>query len=107
MTVNEQIQEMARDMTTEYKDGWAYCHDTKCGNCHYLKSENYCLMHMMAEKLYTKGYRKVERGEWRWISDTDVMCDKCGKWWSTNDNADAGLWKRCPECGADMRGEEK
>jgi hypothetical protein len=93
MTENEQIEEMAKSLCGEQECG--------CDDCNICEG---CIYWIMASELYAKGYRKVERGEWRWISDTDVMCDICGKVWSANDNADAGLWKRCPNCGADMRG---
>lgn len=50
--------------------------------------------------------RKQSEGEWHWIADDSPMCNICGKVFDTNDNADAGLWKYCPECGAKMKGGE-
>lgn len=98
MNENEQIEEMAREI-------YEPCIGS-CKACEYYLhqcDDVGCMALMGAKKIYDKGYRKVERGEWKWISDTDVMCDRCGKSWSANDNADAGFWKRCPECGADMK----
>lgn len=51
---------------------------------------------------------KQSEGEWKWISDDDVICSACGKVFYTADNADAGLsiWSFCPNCGAKMKGGE-
>ena len=50
--------------------------------------------------------QKQSEGEWKWISDDDVICSACGKVFYTADNADAGLsiWSFCPNCGAKMKG---
>ena len=48
---------------------------------------------------------EVVHGSFEWIADDSPMCNICGKVFDTNDDADAGLWKFCPECGAKMDGE--
>ena len=60
-----------------------------------------------AKYLYSKGYRKVERGEWNLIGNGNGRpihwkCSVCG--YETLDAAN-GDTDFCPNCGADMRGE--
>lgn len=50
---------------------------------------------------------EVEHGSFVWIADDSPMCNICGEVFDTNDNADAGLWKFCPNCGATMDGERR
>lgn len=50
---------------------------------------------------------EVRHGSFTWIADDSPMCNICGKVFDTNDNADAGLWKFCPNCGAKMGGGER
>lgn len=52
----------------------------------------------------TADVKEVRHGSFVWIADDSPMCNICGKVFDTDDNVDAGLWKFCPECGADMRG---
>lgn len=76
---NEQIEEMAKIAA---------------------KSDKTCRSATIALRLYAKGYRKVERGEWKIVGDIEkfFMCTAC--------NSKLKLFaKFCPECGADMRGE--
>jgi hypothetical protein len=92
---------MARDICECYNDdGKCYCDDKPCD----LKCEHFT----DAQYLYEKGYRKQSEGEWKWISDDDVICSACGKVFYTADNADAGLsiWSFCPNCGAKMKGAD-
>ena len=104
----EQIYEMALDLCISR--GVAYVDD--CRKCRVHED---CLYQSMARGLYNAGYRKQSEpiscghekgGEWKWISDDDVICSACGKVFYTADNADAGLsiWSFCPNCGAHMKG---
>lgn len=105
MTENEQIEEMARDLCEHYYDGRCYLDKKEC-DCK-------CPERRDARYLYSKGYRKVERGEWivteterAWNNAEIPMkrsCDKCGL--QRNIETQVG-WNFCPECGADMRGEK-
>lgn len=97
MNKNEQIEEMARVIARRSKS---------------FRDPNIAFMttaERTATSLYAKGYRKVERGEWIEDSlvDDTVICSLCG---CTDNRYDYDLdrWgsKFCPECGADMRGEE-
>ena len=94
MTENEQIEEMAKAI----EEARVKALDT-------TNSMNYGFGGWYAKELYSKGYRKVERGEWiEEVHDwdfgdyTDYRCSICR---SREQN------KRhfCPECGADMRGD--
>ena len=95
MAENEQIEEMAKIICGV---------ESGCNRCVFDSKK--CFEYKDAEQLYAKGYRKVERGEWKDVLKDEVMCNICGKFWNTDDNADAYAWKFCPNCGADMRGEK-
>lgn len=102
MNENEQIQEMAK-VLCGMKSGCDRCMFNRV-NCYERKD---------AEALYSKGYRKVERGEWivteterAWNNAEIPMkrsCDKCGL--QRNIETQVG-WNFCPHCGADMRKEQ-
>jgi rubrerythrin len=88
MTENEQINEMA--VIIDDNHGFV------------VSSVN------TAKSLYSKGYRKVERGNWNLIGNGNGRpihwkCSVCG--YETLDAAN-GDTNFCPNCGADMRGEE-
>lgn len=93
MTENEQIEEMAKliddtrcvGMTikacqAESRSG------NSCGKC-------------KAKRLHSKGYRKVERGEWIPYSTTMMECSVCKR------HTPRHRYNFCPKCGADMRGD--
>ena len=92
MTENEQIQEMATAL-------FELCHEKT--DCSLIADCEIC----RAERLYSKGYRKVERGEW--IKDEESIfahryrCSVCAFY------RIGAPTKHCPNCGADMRGEGK
>jgi hypothetical protein len=97
MTENEhkQIGEMASIL-------FELCHEKT--DCSPIADCEIC----RADRLYYKGYRKVERGEWE-----DKRCTKCGEnmWYIARGNALATTFyqvksKFCPNCGADIRGRE-
>ena len=50
--------------------------------------------------LISKGYRKVERGEWEPYSTTMMECSVCKR------HTPRHRYNFCPNCGADMRGEK-
>lgn len=106
MTENEKIEEMARDI-----DSGGDCMETCC-ECKYYCYPN-CQDVKIAEKLYVKGYRKVERGEWKKREDrrgsviAEAECSICGR--EVEYQIINGRWAFeyfCPHCGADMRGKE-
>lgn len=73
---------------------------TNCPAC-LLTEEAEMIARFVVEE---QGYRKQSVGEWSWIADDSPMCNICGNVFDTNDNADAGLWKFCPNCGVKMKG---
>ena len=93
--MKEQIKEMAQLMCEDCASSGAPCTTDLCD-----------AVVQQAQVLYNAGYRKQIEGEWKWISDDDVICSACGKVFYTADNADAGLsiWSFCPNCGAKMKG---
>ena len=101
MTENEQIQEMARLMEEPCVGS--------CKECEYYAHQFGipCMDLRRAKIIYTKGYRKVERGEWiETVHDwdfgdyIDYTCSICGI-------REQNKRKFCPECGADMRKEDE
>lgn len=74
------------------------------------KAESWCELdgvlnrYQTVKNLSQMGYRKQSVGEWHWIADDSPMCNICGNVFDTNDDADAGLWNFCPNCGARMKG---
>lgn len=56
------------------------------------------------EKIPAADVRENVRGEWKWIqSYNDVKCTVCGEVYPYDDVC---LFKYCPNCGANMRGEK-
>lgn len=99
MTENEQIEEMAKEIyepcTGSCKECEYYLHSIDNVGCMALKG---------AKKVYAKGYRKVERGEWiRYPHGSGIYCSRCKRKRRYRDINDS----YCPNCGADMRGEEE
>ena len=53
-------------------------------------------------------YRKIlerNRGEWMYLYEDNYKCSICGSWWCCT-NSQIDEMNYCPNCGADMRGEE-
>lgn len=50
--------------------------------------------------------RKNIRGKWI-KHGKDVECNKCGAIFSVGKHKLLGMWKFCPNCGADMRKESE
>lgn len=109
MNENEQIEEMARLMEEPCVGS--------CKACEYYppRSAMPCMHLKRAKIIYFKGYRKVERGEWIakpqefYIGDTEWMCSVCKEEFCPLDMVQDDFFrmmKFCPNCGADMRGEE-
>ncbi len=72
------------------------------------KSDNTCRSATIALRLYSKGYRKVEQGVWQLIGNGNGRkihwkCSVCGYETLDAPNGDTNF---CPNCGADMRGEQ-
>lgn len=102
MTETEQIQEMAKVL------------EFACENRDCAKPINCDLC--QAKQLYSKGYRKVERGEWIPKDNFDgrcsiATCSKCGteKAFSVLVSVETieSLYPFCQKCGADMRKEDE
>lgn len=75
------------------------CVDSTYGcDCAYYDVDGFAI----AEEIYKRDYRKVERGEWK-LFGTNVVLPKweCSVCQMTNPRAT----DFCPWCGADMRGE--
>ena len=88
MNENEQIQEMAKIAA---------------------KSDKTCRSATIALRLYSKGYRKVERGEWQkcFGNDTKIhTCSNCHISQTVNVYRDKVMFMYCPYCGSDMRGSD-
>lgn len=87
MAENEQIEEMAKLACTVFEG--------RCSGCPF-KPHPPCAPKASAERLYTAGYRKVERGSWERVGKNRFRCTAC--------KSVLHLFaKFCPECGADMR----
>lgn len=102
MTESEQIEEMAKMLCGM---------ENSCNNC-IFRSEN-CYERNDAEAIYSKGYRKVARGEWKLnkkelgVDRAEAECSICGR--EVVYQVIDGIWgfeNFCPHCGADMRGDD-
>ena len=101
ITENEQIEEMTKIIgkpcyTIMNEAGIEGKECTLPYECHECR----------ARRLYSKGYRKVERGEWSiyGMFDDLVKCTVCG---DMHPMYTGRCFHFCPNCGADMRGEGK
>ena len=102
MNANEQIQEMENHLIEIQHDFDEYC-NKPCKECNHNKHLN-CVSRYKAERLYSKSYRKVERGEW--IPYGMNMNGTVGNWkCSVCNETSIQASDYCPNCGADMRGE--
>lgn len=93
MTKEEATKEIRKRHCTENK----FCHD----ECMY--SENACPYDMAIEAL-----KEPEQKKGQWV-DGESKCPVCGE--DKFKNLDADIWADwkppfCPNCGADMRGEQ-
>ena len=103
MTENEQIEEMARVLHVAREH---LCHGAECKFYMTPHTEEFdCRELWNAEKLYSAGYRKVERGEWG-FDGSGWTCSECGEYALCDKHGKQMLSNNCPNCGADMRGED-
>jgi hypothetical protein len=98
MTENEQIDEMAEELIDIQRDFNEYC-AKPCRECELGGIVN-CENHYKAKRLYSKDYRKIERGEWEQYGLRNPKCTLCHGYNTEKSNF-------CPNCGADMRGEKE
>lgn len=96
MTENEQIEEMARfihNLCIDIPDSISQHCKLTCAEC-------------KARYAYSKGYRKVERGEWRPITGYlyGWRCSVCNH--AVYSAVNGYKCPFCPQCGADMRREK-
>ena len=47
-----------------------------------------------------------KKGKWIKLYEGNYKCSECGDWWGIDNNEMVEDFKFCPNCGADMRGEE-
>ena len=104
MSREKQIEEMAREICSEYD-----C-VIPCQSCAYYGYAN-CRDVKSAEKLYNAGYRKQSDGEWL---ASDVLrgdedwkryaCSLCKHMTDAYYKDVRDLSKFCPNCGAKMKG---
>ena len=59
------------------------------------------------KKIPSADVRENVRGEWIELYKDNYKCSVCGSWWTITEGTpqDNGI-DYCPNCGADMRGEE-
>lgn len=98
MTENEQIQEMAKDVCVN-------CMSEVCASGQCAFQYDCPLSIETIKKLYSNGYRKVERGEWELNIDGSHWCSECGHNATYTYDGTEVCGVSCPFCGADMRGE--
>ncbi len=102
MSKEKQIEEMAREICSEYD-----C-VIPCQSCAYYGYEN-CRDVKSAEKLYNAGYRKQKIGKWHYPpyapfggSYEMKRCSVCG--YKPDIDSENPYTKFCPDCGAKMKG---
>lgn len=61
--------------------------------------------------LYEAGYRRQIEGRWEEFEGECFICSECAKVFGLGSTATIHdvkrVWKYCPNCGAQMRGDEK
>ena len=82
--------------------------DEWCTDCKEYDSEKHrCPRYNRVIAEAVKEARENVRGEWIELYKDNYKCSVCGSWWTTTKGTpqDNGI-DYCPNCGADMRGEE-
>lgn len=60
----------------------------------------------MMQRIPAEEVRPAVRGEWVYLYDENYKCSECGEWYSVDVTPiEEGMFY-CPNCGADMRGED-
>lgn len=98
--MKEQIEEIYEVLVTD-------C-GMPCPECDY-EGDDLCVAHRKAEALYNAGYRKQKEGEWIEHSEIGAMnnaweCSACH--WKTVSFTEMKHSNFCPNCGANMKGEQ-
>lgn len=65
-------------------------------NCNYQK------VCKLIEDIPSADVRPVKRGKWKSENEYTLLCSQCGAYLWNNVSV---KWNYCPNCGADMRGE--
>ena len=60
----------------------------------------------LRDRLIAKGVTVRERGRWEWITEDVYGCTNCGATNHVKEVMGQPDFNFCPNCGADMRGEE-
>ena len=58
-------------------------------------------------KLLPPAEPERKKGKWIKLYAGNYKCSVCGDWWGNDDNEMVEDFKYCPNCGADMRGEQE
>ena len=97
-------------MATEYIEKQAarpdeFCVGVSCQECPFLKDPLYggCRVDDFIMALPPADVRPVARGQWERTSKSLMACSVCGN--CVVDDRISGMFF-CPNCGADMRGDE-
>lgn len=64
--------------------------------------KNYGITERTKIKLLEAVDKSEVKSQWIWIADDVVMCKHCQKLFYKDDDVNAGLWDRCPKCGAEI-----
>ena len=88
-------------------DGEQQCSKILCRNCEHFAKLAKCKANMIADHLISHGVTVRERGRWEKTEYSGfVRCSCCKDVYIDEEWLTAGKWNGCPNCFADLRGEE-